>query len=52
MRVVISARVSTKDQGQDSENQLHQLHAFAEQHGSICQVYTDQESGEGQPHRV
>jgi DNA invertase Pin-like site-specific DNA recombinase len=45
MRVAIYARVSTKDKGQDTENQLHQLRAFAEQHGSIYMVYTDQESG-------
>jgi DNA invertase Pin-like site-specific DNA recombinase len=45
MRVAIYARVSTKDKGQDTENQLHQLRVFAEQHGSIHQVYTDQESG-------
>jgi DNA invertase Pin-like site-specific DNA recombinase len=45
MRVAIYARVSTKDKGQDIENQLHQLREFAEQHGSIYKVYTDQESG-------
>jgi DNA invertase Pin-like site-specific DNA recombinase len=45
MRVAIYARVSTKDKGQDTENQLHQLRAFAEQHGRIYRVYTDQESG-------
>jgi DNA invertase Pin-like site-specific DNA recombinase len=45
MRVAIYARVSTKDKGQDTENQLHLLRAFAEQHGSIHHVYTDQESG-------
>jgi DNA invertase Pin-like site-specific DNA recombinase len=45
MRVAIYARVSTKDKGQDTENQLHQLRAFAEQHRTIYQVYTDQESG-------
>lgn len=45
MRVAIYARVSTKDKGQDTENQLHQLRAFAEQHGTIYHVYTDQESG-------
>jgi DNA invertase Pin-like site-specific DNA recombinase len=45
MKVVIYARVSTKDKGQDTENQLHQLRTFAEQHGSIYKVYTDQESG-------
>ena len=45
MRVAIYARVSTKDKGQDTENQLHQLRAFAEQHGTLYRVYTDQESG-------
>jgi DNA invertase Pin-like site-specific DNA recombinase len=45
MRVAIYARVSTKDKGQDTENQLYQLRAFAEQRGTIYQVYTDQESG-------
>jgi DNA invertase Pin-like site-specific DNA recombinase len=45
MRVAIYARVSTKDKGQDTENQLHQLRAFAEQHGTIYKVYTDEESG-------
>jgi DNA invertase Pin-like site-specific DNA recombinase len=45
MRVAIYARVSTKDKGQDTENQLYQLRAFAEQHGAIYKVYTDQESG-------
>ncbi|RZK30711.1 MAG: hypothetical protein EOO63_06035 [Hymenobacter sp.] len=32
MRVALYARVSTKDKGQDTENQLHQLRAFAAQH--------------------
>jgi DNA invertase Pin-like site-specific DNA recombinase len=45
MRVAIYARVSTKDKGQDPENQLHQLREFAERHGSIYRVFTDQESG-------
>lgn len=45
MRVAIYARVSTKDKGQDTENQLHQLRAFAEQHGPIYRVFTDQKSG-------
>jgi DNA invertase Pin-like site-specific DNA recombinase len=44
MRVAIYARVSTKDKGQDTGNQVHQLRAFAEQHGTIYQVFTDQES--------
>jgi len=45
MRVAIYTRVSTKDKGQDPANQLHQLQTFAEQHGTIHHVYTDQESG-------
>jgi DNA invertase Pin-like site-specific DNA recombinase len=45
MRIAIYARVSTKDKGQDTENQLHQLWAFAGQHRTTYQVYTDQESG-------
>ena len=45
IRVAIYVRVSTKDKGQDTENQLHQLREFAERHGTIYKVYTDQESG-------
>jgi len=45
MRIAIYARVSTKDRGQDPENQLHQLRAFAEQHGTLYKVFTDEESG-------
>jgi DNA invertase Pin-like site-specific DNA recombinase len=45
MRVAIYARVSTKDKGQDPANQLHQLREFAERHGRIYGVFTDQESG-------
>lgn len=45
MRVAIYARVSTKTKGQDTENQLHQLRAFAEQHGTLYKVFTDEESG-------
>jgi DNA invertase Pin-like site-specific DNA recombinase len=45
MRVAIYARVSTKDKGQDPENQLHQLRAFAEQHGTIHKVFTEEVSG-------
>jgi DNA invertase Pin-like site-specific DNA recombinase len=44
-RVASYARVSTKDKGQDTENQLHQLRAFAAQHGTLYQVFADQESG-------
>ena len=45
MRVAIYARVSTRDKGQDPENQVHQLHAFAEQHGTIYKVFTEEVSG-------
>ncbi|TPG71971.1 recombinase family protein [Hymenobacter nivis] len=45
MRVALYARVSTKDKGQDTENQLHQLRDFADQHGTIHQVYIERESG-------
>jgi DNA invertase Pin-like site-specific DNA recombinase len=45
MRVAIYARVSTKDKGQDPENQLHQLRAFAERHGTIYRVFTEEVSG-------
>ena len=45
MRVAIYARVSTNDKGQDPENQLHQLRDFAEKHGTIYKVYTEEVSG-------
>ncbi|WP_046244630.1 recombinase family protein [Hymenobacter terrenus] len=45
MRVAIYARVSTRDKGQDPANQLHQLRVFAEQHGTIYQVFTEEVSG-------
>jgi DNA invertase Pin-like site-specific DNA recombinase len=45
MRVAIYARVSTKDKGQDPENQLHQLRAFAERHGTIYKEFTEEVSG-------
>jgi DNA invertase Pin-like site-specific DNA recombinase len=45
VRVAIYARVSTKDKGQDPENQLHQLRAFAERHGTIYRVFTEEVSG-------
>ena len=37
MRVAIYARVSTRDKGQDPENQVHQLREFAEKwdHGKF-----------------
>ncbi len=45
MRVAIYARVSTRTKGQDPENQLYQLRAFAAQHGTLYKVFTDEESG-------
>jgi DNA invertase Pin-like site-specific DNA recombinase len=45
VRVAIYARVSTKDKGQDPENQLHQLRAFAERHGTIYKIFTEEVSG-------
>ena len=45
MRVAIYARVSTRDKGQDPENQVHQLRAFAEQHGTVYKVFTETVSG-------
>ena len=51
MRVAIYARVSTRDKGQDPENQVHQLRAFAEQHGTLYKVFTEEASG-GKPFRT
>jgi DNA invertase Pin-like site-specific DNA recombinase len=45
MRVAIYARVSTRDKGQDPENQVHQLRAFAGQHGTLYKVFTEEVSG-------
>jgi DNA invertase Pin-like site-specific DNA recombinase len=45
MRVAIYARVSTKDKGQDTENQLRQLRAFADSQGwTIYREFVDRES--------
>ena len=45
-RVALYARVSTKDKGQDHENQLIQLRAFAKtQDWSIVHEYVDKASG-------
>ena len=45
-RVALYARVSTKDKGQDHENQLIQLRAFAKtQHWSIVHEYVDRATG-------
>lgn len=44
--VALYARVSTKDKGQDTENQLRQLRRFAEKQGwSIGQEYVDRATG-------
>ena len=51
MRVAIYARVSTRDRGQDPEHQLHQLREFAERHGTIYKVFTEEVSG-GKPDRT
>src|SRR5712692_7027587 len=46
MKVAIYARVSTKDKGQDTENQLAQLREFSQKQGwTIDAEYIDQESG-------
>jgi DNA invertase Pin-like site-specific DNA recombinase len=46
MRVAMYARVSTKDKGQDTENQLRQLRQFAGTQGwSIVQEYVDRATG-------
>jgi DNA invertase Pin-like site-specific DNA recombinase len=45
-RVALYARVSTKDKGQDHENQLIQLRAFAKTQGwQVVQEYVDKLSG-------
>ncbi|MBC6698861.1 recombinase family protein [Hymenobacter puniceus] len=46
MKAAIYARVSTRDKGQDNENQLRELRAFAERLGyTIYKEYLDTESG-------
>lgn len=46
MKVAIYARVSTKDKGQDTENQSAQLREFAAKQGwSVFAEYVDHESG-------
>lgn len=46
MRAAIYARVSTRDKGQTTDNQLFELRAFAERLGyTVYQEYCDQESG-------
>ena len=44
MGAAIYARVSTRDKGQDNENQLRELRAFAERLGyTVYKEYTDQD---------
>ena len=46
MKIAIYARVSTKDKGQDTENQLVQLREFATKQGwQITREYVDRETG-------
>jgi DNA invertase Pin-like site-specific DNA recombinase len=46
MKIAIYARVSTKERGQDTENQLIQLREFAAKQGwTIFREYIDQETG-------
>jgi DNA invertase Pin-like site-specific DNA recombinase len=46
MKIAIYARVSTKDKGQDTENQLAQLREFAAKQGwTIFREYVDRETG-------
>ena len=46
MRIALYARVSTKDKGQDTENQLLQLRQFCRQQGwEIAGEYVDQKTG-------
>jgi DNA invertase Pin-like site-specific DNA recombinase len=46
LTVALYARVSTKDKGQDNENQLRQLRQFAEKQGwSIVHEYVDRATG-------
>ena len=49
MRIALYARVSTKDKGQDHENQLRELREFVGRKASdgwtLCQEYVDRASG-------
>ena len=46
MRVALYARVSTKDKGQEIDNQLRQLRAYCrKQKWKIHRVYADRQSG-------
>lgn len=46
MKVALYARVSTKDKGQSTDNQLPDLRAYAVAHGyTVYKEYTEEESG-------
>ena len=45
MKVAIYARVSTKDKGQDTENQMEQLRKYAEAQSWKIKEYVDHETG-------
>ena len=49
MKIALYARVSTRDKGQDHENQLRELRAFVERKGNegwtLAQEYVDKASG-------
>ena len=46
MKIALYARVSTKDKGQETENQLVQLREFAAKQGwQITREYIDRETG-------
>src|SRR4051812_9510990 len=46
MRVALYGRVSTKDKGQENENQLAQMREFVARQGwTIVTIYTDEVSG-------
>lgn len=52
MKVALYARVSTRDKGQSTENQLPELRRYAEAHGyTIYKEYVEQESA-GTGHRA
>src|ERR1051325_4469362 len=45
MRAAIYARVSTRDKGQDTENQLSQLRRYAERQGWTWEEFIDRDTG-------
>ena len=52
MRTALYGRVSTKDKGQDTENQLRALREFAAaNHWDVVKEYVDTVSGSGKAHR-